>query len=290
MIPLRSPRDRFCPTHSHKKHECFVQDCVAPAEPGRSSCPAEPHRALEISLQQKNRKALKELRRRLARAGLSAVAPAGGDLCTADVDEQQDAATPDKTPPDPSQSTSQSQPSPAKGRKSRKYTHNEQLCVKCCGIIISRATFYHAEGVAAVKVCCPFVIRPTSDATLTQDFLKATFPQAYPGALPSYLFFDKNCQLLKHLIASGDHYFDRMGLPVDVFHASNCHHETDTFCNVHCNPAKFEELIDPTQPNGWRFNSSAAEQANVWFGAFHSIVREMPIVKCVISSKLTTQC
>lgn len=151
MIPLASPRDRFCPTHSHKKLECFVQDCAEPAQPGHASCLAESHRALEISLQQRNRKALTELRRRLKKAGVSSVAPAGGDLCTADVDASDNPATPDTDTSHPQQSTPQ--PSPAKGRTSRKYTHNEQLCVKCCGIIISRATFYHAEGVAAVKVC-----------------------------------------------------------------------------------------------------------------------------------------
>lgn len=133
----------------------------------------------------------------------------------------------------------------------------------------------------SVPAFFPFQYSTLIPLPLSQDFLKATFPRAYPGAMPSYLFFDKNCQLLKHLIASGDHYFDHTGLPVDVFHASNCHHETDTFCNVHCNPAKFEELIDPNVPNGWRFNSSAAEQANAWFGGFMAIVREMPIAKYV---------
>lgn len=83
--------------------------------------------------------------------------------------------------------------------------------------------------------------------------------------------------LLKHLIATHDHYFDRVGLPVDVFHAKNKHHESDIFCQTHCNPAMFRELIGVN--NDWVFNSSAAEQANVWFGAFQAIVREMPASK-----------
>lgn len=32
-------------------------------------------------------------------------------------------------------------------------THNDQLIVGCCGMIIARTTFYHAESVSAVKVC-----------------------------------------------------------------------------------------------------------------------------------------
>ena len=34
----------------------------------------------------------------------------------------------------------------------RNYTHNEQLLVMCCGIIIARATFYTSEAVSSVKV------------------------------------------------------------------------------------------------------------------------------------------
>lgn len=32
-----------------------------------------------------------------------------------------------------------------------------------------------------------------------------------------------------------------------------------------------------TSNDEWLFNSSAAEQVNVWFGAFQSIVREMSV-------------
>lgn len=45
-------------------------------------------------------------------------------------------------------------------------------------------------------------------------------------------------------------------------------------CQEHCNPADFPELVGP---DGWVFNSSAAEQANVWFVGFQPIVREMVV-------------
>lgn len=35
---------------------------------------------------------------------------------------------------------------------SRCRTHNDQLVVGCCGIILARKTFYHSESVSAVKV------------------------------------------------------------------------------------------------------------------------------------------
>lgn len=117
---------------------------------------------------------------------------------------------------------------------------------------------------------------------IPQDFLKATFPEEYPGSLPSYIFYDNNCQLLKHLRSCGDHYFDNVGLPVDVFHFKCKHTQTDIFCQLNCNPALFRELIGP---NGeWVFNSSAAEQANVWFGKFQNIVQEMPALRSVGAS------
>ena len=61
-------------------------------------------------------------------------------------------------------------------------------------------------------------------------------------------------------------------LPVDVFHMKSKHKESDDFCGQYCNPALFEELMVGGK---WRFNSSAAEMTNAWFGGFHSIVREM---------------
>ncbi len=64
-----------------------------------------------------------------------------------------------------------------------------------------------------------------------------------------------------------------IGLPVDVFHALRKHKDTDDFCALNCNPAGYPELYNAL--NQWIFNSSAAEQANVWFGKFLPVVREM---------------
>ncbi|KAF8579378.1 hypothetical protein K439DRAFT_1620562 [Ramaria rubella] len=109
-----------------------------------------------------------------------------------------------------------------------------------------------------------------------KDFLKATFPSHYPGGMPSYIFYDNNCQLMVHLIHSGDDYFIKVGLPVDMFHFKCKHKETDVMCQPHCNPACFKELVgNANTSNGWIFNSLAAEQANVWFGKFAANIWEM---------------
>jgi hypothetical protein len=71
-----------------------------------------------------------------------------------------------------------------------------------------------------------------------------------------------------------DKHFDDCALPVDVFHMKTKHKESDDHCNRSCNPAMFPGLM---VGNKWRFNSSAAEITNAWFGGFQSIVREMRV-------------
>ncbi len=100
-----------------------------------------------------------------------------------------------------------------------------------------------------------------------------TFPDHFPRARPSFLFYDNNCHLLQHIRASGIKGLEHVGMPVDVFHASTKHSDSDTFCAENCNPALFPELYN--EQLQWIFNSSAAEQVNVWFGKFLSVVREM---------------
>lgn len=69
-----------------------------------------------------------------------------------------------------------------------------------------------------------------------------------------------------------DTHFDNCALPVDVFHMKAKHKEADDDCNRLCNPAMFPSLMVGDK---WRFNSSAAEITNAWFGGFQSMVREM---------------
>ncbi|KAJ7356534.1 hypothetical protein DFH08DRAFT_688560, partial [Mycena albidolilacea] len=81
---------------------------------------------------------------------------------------------------------------------------------------------------------------------------------------------------VSHLMASSDPYFDKVGLPVDIWHFKCKHKEGNIFCQVHCNPVRFKELIG-MDGETWIFNSSAVEQSNSWFGKFQTIVQEMAI-------------
>lgn len=100
-----------------------------------------------------------------------------------------------------------------------------------------------------------------------------------PGSMPTYVHYDNNCTLFKHCAATpGEDLHLRVGLPVDVFHWTCKHKKTDTECSYHCNPHTFPELLKD-ETGGWYFNSSRAEQTNVWFGGYHAIIREMGAVK-----------
>jgi len=70
-----------------------------------------------------------------------------------------------------------------------------------------------------------------------------------------------------------DTYLSTSALPVDVFHFKCKHKADDDHCNANCNPYIWEELRTPD--GNWRFNSSAAEQANAWIGGYQAILREM---------------
>jgi hypothetical protein len=69
-----------------------------------------------------------------------------------------------------------------------------------------------------------------------------------------------------------------VGLSVDVFHFKSKHKETDMFCQENCNPSAFLELLGEGG-KAWYFNSSIAEQTNVWLGGYHAICREMLVDK-----------
>ncbi|KAF8579221.1 hypothetical protein K439DRAFT_1648540 [Ramaria rubella] len=134
-------------------------------------------------------------------------------------------------------------------------THNKELMIHLCRVIISWVMFFGSEAISAVR-----------------EFMLATFPT--PESMPK-VFYDTNCGLLKHCRNIGCTHFDHTVVVVDLFHFNWKHKESDSFCQENCNPALFPELYI----NGkWVFNSSIAEQTNVWFEGFLAIVWEMSVL------------
>ncbi|KAG6835179.1 hypothetical protein H0H93_004238 [Arthromyces matolae] len=244
-------RSHFCATHEHKNSECVVVDCSEQAPTGFQTCENQEHRKLEEHRHLK-KKAFFQLKHRLQKRQLSQLTDT---LDPSDHPDDNSEDEPEENVYKDSVKKSDQGNRPPKARFERRRTHNEQLLVACCGMILARSTMFGAESITGAKV----------------DFLKSVCPQRID--LPSVIFYDSNCILKAHLIKNKDDYFDHILLPVDVFHFKTKHKETDTFCQEECNPAKFQELLD--EEENWIFNSSVAEQVNVWLGGYKAIVRDM---------------
>ncbi|KAF7378197.1 hypothetical protein MSAN_00244300 [Mycena sanguinolenta] len=137
----------------------------------------------------------------------------------------------------------------------RRRTHNEQIFVRPCGMIVAHATFYGSESVSQ-----------------TVDMLQKVFH--VDGSMPDIVIYDNNCTLYKYLVRNNIPLYESIGFPVDVFHWTCKHAKESIECSYHCNPTLFPELLG-TDGKAWFFNSSIAEQTNVWLGGYHSILREM---------------
>ena len=100
--------------------------------------------------------------------------------------------------------------------------------------------------------------------------------------MPNIIFYNNNCRLYRHLVTGGDDLYKTVGLPVNIFHWQCKHKKSDIECSVHCNPHNFPDLVGSDGIcKTWVFNSSIAEQTNVWFGRYiyHAMLREMGVVK-----------
>jgi hypothetical protein len=115
---------------------------------------------------------------------------------------------------------------------------------------------------------------------VVQDFGESTLSK--PGMPTLNLFiFGSACRLSLHVKAQGKHWWDSIGLPVDIFHFKSKHKETDQHCREYCNPAMFEDVLVVNEKTGkeeWYFNTSISEQNNIWLGGFHTMCRDMRAV------------
>ncbi|KAK7028895.1 hypothetical protein VNI00_014819 [Paramarasmius palmivorus] len=243
--PLPNNRAHFCESHQHLKTLCVVKDCTRSARSGGKTCDLPAHVKLDEykNLKGKGFFLLKQCLQQIGQqpkdsfgTDTNAIIPDDGEIVMDDPSHKSDHGNVQLT-----------------AQYGRRRTHNEQLGVACCGIIVFRVTMNGAESVSGVK-----------------DIAKSVYE---PEELPQCMFFDNNCQLQEHLIAQKDDYFRYVYLPVDVFHFKSKHKQTDTFCQKHCNPARFKKLVG--EDGKWVFNSSVAEQTNVWMGGYQAIVRDM---------------
>ena len=129
---LSNNHQMFCNTHQSLQSQCSVEGCVTVVEPGFRTCIQPDHHALEEHYLERG-KAMFQLKQRLENLQGPQELSQGPD------DEEVVGGI-------------QCDGKPEVGKKKLKahfgqrHTHNEQLCVASCGIILGRATFYGAEG------------------------------------------------------------------------------------------------------------------------------------------------
>jgi CxC6 like cysteine cluster associated with KDZ transposases len=158
--PLESLKDHFCPEHmADFSSKCAVDDCDNKVSSGFRTCDISEHRALEEWLVEEN-KAMFQLRRRLARLAPGAMQP--DDPLSMDPLNDADAGIAGSSSHTAEQvevdETGICSGKPEKGNRrlkarfGRRRTHNEELCVTSCGVILGRATFYGSEAPNGVRV------------------------------------------------------------------------------------------------------------------------------------------
>ena len=129
--PLDKQYHKYCLAHASLNKVCAIQGCDQPALDGFASCDEATHRARDLERIVVN-KAMPRLKKSLLKAQASG-------------DSFDEGLTPEAS-------------KRLTGQFSRRWTHNEQLFVRCCGVIVSRATFFGSEAISAVKVlilsCC----------------------------------------------------------------------------------------------------------------------------------------
>lgn len=155
-VPLANNHDRFCPTHASLNQICAVVHCSLPVIPGRKTCALADHKAIE-DVHNDRGQARFQLKERLRRALLAYL----HDALLVDVSNVSELVEDDNAEED-FVFNGQGQPIPVKEHTTRKKlraqfgrkrTHNEQLIVAPCGIIIACETFFHAEAIYSVVVC-----------------------------------------------------------------------------------------------------------------------------------------
>ncbi|KAJ6463105.1 hypothetical protein DFH09DRAFT_1492323 [Mycena vulgaris] len=280
---LANNRHKFCPQHHHLEGICAIVGCDRAVVPGKKACDDPQHAKMELLHFERGRAAF-TLRDRLQKHRLAHPnAPADETSLAAAMEEEEDdgiewfeadgedvrirheqnpgsVGVDDSVPCEASKSDTGNRQYKALFGRSR--THNEQSLVRPCAIFVQRATFFHAEAVSNVLL-----------------FVQKTFsvPRAFK---PEHFIYDTNCDAKQQVMAHREawSWFKDVGMTVDVFHFLHKHKIGHVFCQEHCNPANCPELMGPDGKT-WFFNTSVAEQTNVWLGGYHSMCREMLPVK-----------
>jgi len=155
-LPLENNRHRFCRTHQGQEAVCAVIGCFEPARLSQKTCKRADHEKVEVVHNDRGQ-ARFQLQERLRRArvthpndALGVEAADARDL----VDGEDVVEAFDLVPDGRALPAEESRCPKIRTQFGCRHTHNEQIIVAPCGMIIARETFYGAEAVSTVVVSC----------------------------------------------------------------------------------------------------------------------------------------
>ena len=163
-LPLATARDRYCLEHRSSGSLCAVRGCEETVTMGKLTCANPQHQAVEKVYEMRGQSRF-QLQERCQRARVAhpvdSIAEERSLNDVADEEEVEEEFTVDDhakvvIPSIPIASTNFPQlqiKKRVKAQFGRKRTHNEQVLVAPCGIILARETFYGAEGISTCAVC-----------------------------------------------------------------------------------------------------------------------------------------
>lgn len=149
---LQSPKDRFCTIHKSHDGDCVVVGCSGKQEIGFRTCAIPEHREKESHLQAQN-KAMFQLKHRLERlqvAQLKSSMPVE-DFSEGDSTDEE-IISKEAEPKGVNVQAKHKKQKKIRALMGRMHSHNEQLMVRPCGIIIGRCTCFGAESPEQVIV------------------------------------------------------------------------------------------------------------------------------------------
>ena len=301
-IPLSNQQHKWCPEHYKLYGKCVVGGCNRPARRGKECCNDPEHRKMEKKREEPGR-AINYLRylnatrsvnhttstgfesadalEQAAREGTQTfdIGPGGQVRIVTPAELAREAKNlPPPPEPRPADEASSTQLKLKTGHKrvkaqfSRRRTHNEQFMHNTCGMMGAHATFYYSEALSSN------VVRPATGTVLRvshcplQEFEERAQDASFWRQLVVY---DYNCGQGRYLKdRPGKERWKDVGLPIDVFHFTSKHSKTDDFCLESCNPYRYPEMRTEDDQK-WFFNTSVAEQNNMWIGGFNAVLRGM---------------
>jgi hypothetical protein len=145
--PLPTNRHRFCIEHEELKNICAIVDCEQPITAGKRTCADPLHQDVE-RIHTERGQAQFQLKERLKRARVAHPNDTLATEAMPEDDEDEEEFDVPATPENPGGPKLKK----VRAQFGRKRTHNEQIIVAPCGIILARETFYGAESIPSVVV------------------------------------------------------------------------------------------------------------------------------------------